>query len=637
MAGNLIGREIGRYKIHELIGAGGMATVYKAFDARLERQVAIKVIRREAFLQEEMEMLLKRFEREAKSLGQLSHPNIVGVLDYGEFEGAPYLVMEYLPGGTLKDWLGEPIPWRDAIQLILPIAHALEYVHDRNIINRDVKPSNVLMTDKGQPMLTDFGLLKVFGEKEKEATSLTASGVGLGTPDYMAPEQWTGDATAQSDLYSLGVVLYEMITGHRPFIADTPAGVLLAQANDPLPLPKSYIPDLPTDVESVLLKVLAKKPSDRYPNMHVFVKELQNLLAGKRVSASMTDTELLREQMTGPAQRVAQAPQAKASTARNWLLPGIVVVGFGVLALLVLGGYLAATSGIFSPDPTPTQEIVLPSPTEIPPSATVPPTETIIPTTEPTMTPEPTEETLPVEIKDNKNVPMRLVPAGEFTMGSDDSGDAASKPAHTVYLEAFYIDKYEVTNEMYEACAYAVECRKPLSSGSVTRVTYYNNPVFANSPVIYVDWKMAKAYCEWRGARLPTEAEWEKAARGTNERLYPWGSDELDCSYANHAGCVGDTTPVDQHEKGLSPYGIYGMAGNVWEWTSTLAGLYPYDATDGREDPEASGKRIARGGSWHIFGNSGNVRTVTRFEVDPGYDGAYIGIRCVRSADQENP
>ena len=213
MSVGLIGRTLGRYQILELLGAGGMATVYKADDARLERQVAIKVIRREVFSPDEMDMILKRFEREAKSVAGLSHPNIVGVIDYGEFEGAPYLVMEYLPGGTLKDRLGQPIPWQDAIRLLLPIARALEYVHARNIINRDIKPSNILMTENGEPMLTDFGLVKIFGEEKKDATTITSSGTGLGTPDYMAPEQWTGEATAQSDLYSLGVVLYEMITG----------------------------------------------------------------------------------------------------------------------------------------------------------------------------------------------------------------------------------------------------------------------------------------------------------------------------------------------------------------------------------------------------------------------------------------
>lgn len=630
---SLIGQKIGRYQILELLGEGGMATVYKAYDSRLEREVAIKVIRREAILFEEMDVMLKRFEREAKSVGRLSHPNIVGVIDYGEHEGVPYLVMVYLPGGTLKEWLGKPMPWRDAIELLLPIAHALEYVHDRNIINRDVKPSNILMTDKGQPMLTDFGLIKAFGEKDKEMTNLTGSGMGLGTPDYMAPEQWTGEATTQSDLYALGVVLYEMVTGHRPYVADTPAGVLLKQANEPLPLPKSYIPGLPQDVESVLLKALAKEPANRYPDMHIFIRELKSLLAGQAVAASTIKTKRLREQMTGQVKTVGGA-----TARRKWMLPVIVTTVIGVLALLaaIVGyGLLSANPGMFSALATPTQQISSPL-TETPaPPTELHPTETLQ-TVDPTPTSPPTEAPLPDEIKGAKNIPMRLISAGEFTMGSDDTGGAESRPAHTVYVEAFYIDKYEVTNEMYDACAYAVECRKPLQIGSVTRTTYFNNPVFANYPVIYLDWKMAKAYCEWRGARLPTEAEWEKAARGTDEHIYPWGSEELDCSYANFAGCVGDTTPVDQHTTGQSPYGVYGMSGNVWEWTSTLFKLYPYSSTDDREDPGASGKRVARGGSWHVFGgNSGNVRTDTRFEVDPGYYGAYVGVRCTMSVDPE--
>ena len=628
----LIGQNLGRYQILELLGEGGMATVYKAYDTRLEREVAIKVIRREAFPPDDMDMLLKRFEREAKSLGRLSHPNIVSVIDYGEHEGSPYLVMIYLPGGTLKERLGKPMPWKDAVQMLIPIAQALEYVHDRNIINRDVKPSNILMTEKGQPMLTDFGLVKLFGDKEKESTHLTTSGTGLGTPDYMAPEQWTGEATAQSDLYSLGVVLYEMITGHRPYIADTPAGVLLKQATESLPLPRHYIPDLPQNVESVLLKVLAKEPIHRYPDMHTFINELQNLLAGREVSAATTKTEQLREHMTGKVEisRSAVPPSVSQPAPQKKAFPTLfAVIGvLGVFALLVafgaywlINGNLAMFVAI-----TPTHQ-VLPSSTatDIP----IPSTETIESTSVPTKTPLPTETSIPVEIKDNRNVTMRLIPAGEFTMGSDDTGDVGSRPAHIVDVEAFYIDKYEVTNEMYDACVYAVECRKPQRLGTATRDAYYANPVYANYPVIYVDWKMAKTYCEWRGARLPTEAEWEKAARGTDERAYPWGGTKPDCSFANISGCVGDTTPVDQHEKGQSIYGVYGMSGNVWEWTSSLFKLYPYDPTDGREDPKSLSERIARGGSWHDFGgNSGNVRTDTRLKLDIGYYGAYVGIRC---------
>ncbi|CAG0990600.1 eukaryotic-like serine/threonine-protein kinase [Anaerolineales bacterium] len=621
MAG-LIGQNFGRYQILERLGEGGMATVYKAYDTRLEREVAIKVIRREAFPPEEMDLLLKRFERESKSLAKLSHPNIVGVIDYGEYEGLPYLVMVYLPGGTLKNRLGQPMPWREAVQMILPVAHALEYVHEHNIINRDVKPSNILLTDKGQPMLTDFGLVKLFGEQQKDAT-LTSSGTGLGTPDYMAPEQWTGEPTAQSDLYSLGVVLYEMITGHRPYVADTPAGVLLKQATEPLPLPKLYVPDLPKDVESVLLKALAKEPKDRYPDMHVFVEELQNLLAGREVQASSIKTSRLRDQMTGKVRR-DQLDFPKP--ARKSAFPILIVAVIGIVLFFAAGGgyWLWNNPQIFAPVMTPTQQ-VLPSPTEIPPTKTaVPPTVT--PTVEPSL---PTATSIPSEIRDSRNVPMILIPAGTFNMGSDDTGDVGSRPAQELYLDAFYIDKFEVTNEMYDACVFAVECRKPQQGGSATRNTYFANPVYANFPVLYVDWKMASAYCKWRGGRLPTEAEWEKAARGTDGRLYPWGNQEPDCSLANHVGCVADTTPVDQHKAGVSPYGVYGMAGNVWEWTSTLFRPYPYKVDDGREDQDVLGERIARGGSWHVFGgNTGNVRADTRMKLDPGYFGGYVGFRC---------
>jgi formylglycine-generating enzyme required for sulfatase activity len=468
--------------------------------------------------------------------------------------------------------------------------------------------------------------VKVFGDESKDSTNLTSSGSGLGTPDYMAPEQWTGEPTAQSDLYSLGVVLYEMITGHRPYTADTPAGVLLKQATEPLPLPKQYISNLPQNVESVLLKVLAKQPKDRYPDMHMFVNELQNLLAGREVLATLTKTETLREQMTGKI-RIQSSDPASASGSRR-MLP--ILGGVGVLCLIaVVGGYLfLSKSGMLTlPDATITAAPATSTATEV--SATEPVEATTVPVD--ITTPEtPTETAIPTEFKDQKNVTMVYIPAGEFTMGTDASGDVSTTPAGKVSVDAFYIDKYEVTNAAYDACVFAVECRRPIKVGSATRQTYFSLEVWGNYPVIYVDWKMAKAYCEWRGARLPTEAEWEKAARGMeDERIYPWGDTEVDCSLANVHGCTGDTQPVDQFDSGQSPYGVYGMSGNVWEWTSTLSSPYPYDPTDGREDQEVRGERIARGGSWRAFGGNGeNSRLDTRLELDPEYAGLYVGIRC---------
>jgi tRNA A-37 threonylcarbamoyl transferase component Bud32 len=272
---SLIGQSLGRYRILEQLGEGGMATVYKAYDTRLERDVAIKVIRRGAFPPDQLEMMLKRFEREAQSLAKLSHPNIVKVMDFGEYEDSPYLVMEYLPGGTFKQRLGRPVPWQEAVRLLIPIARALEYAHEHNIIHRDIKPANILLTEKGQPMLTDFGIAKIL--ETNETANLTGTGVGIGTPDYMAPEQWMGTSTPQSDIYSLGVVFYEMVTGRKPYVADTPVAILLKQTNDQLPRPTQFVPNLPDAVEKILIKALAKNLQDRYQNISEFLAALDKL------------------------------------------------------------------------------------------------------------------------------------------------------------------------------------------------------------------------------------------------------------------------------------------------------------------------------------------------------------------------
>lgn len=274
---DLLGRSINHYNVTQQLGEGGMAIVYKAFDTHLDRDVAIKVIRTEQFAPAILEKILKRFEREAKLVGKLSHPNIVNVIDYGEFEGSPYLVMPYLDGGTLKSYLGRRgvLPWQEAVRLLLPIAEALQYAHEHNVLHRDVKPSNILLTDAGQPMLTDFGVAKVL--ESDEGNTLTGTGIGLGTPEYMAPEQWQGQFSAQSDIYALGVVLYEMVTGVRPYTADTPAAVLIKQITGPLRRPRDIISDLPEKVEQALYKALAIKPEDRFEDMRSFVTSLRSL------------------------------------------------------------------------------------------------------------------------------------------------------------------------------------------------------------------------------------------------------------------------------------------------------------------------------------------------------------------------
>lgn len=272
---NLVGRTLGRYHITCQLGEGGMATIYQAFDTRLERKVAIKIIRPD-FRQDED--FIRRFEREAKALAQLTHPNIVHINDFGEEDGIPYLVMDFIAGGNLKEKITsqhKPLSFQETASLLLPVADALQYAHEMKIVHRDVKPANILLTSSGRPMLTDFGLAKIL--EANDGVTLTGSGMSFGTPDYMAPEQWLGDTSPQSDIYALGVIFFEMVTGHRPYTADTPAAVLLKQASDPLPRPTSYIPDLPEKVEQLLFKALAKKTEDRYPDMLTFARALAQL------------------------------------------------------------------------------------------------------------------------------------------------------------------------------------------------------------------------------------------------------------------------------------------------------------------------------------------------------------------------
>jgi formylglycine-generating enzyme required for sulfatase activity len=232
---------------------------------------------------------------------------------------------------------------------------------------------------------------------------------------------------------------------------------------------------------------------------------------------------------------------------------------------------------------------------------------------------------LPTQVVDAGNILMALVPEGGFIMGRDDDSNAS--PAHVVKLPAYYIDIYEVTNASFQACVNAGACDPPAVSASQTREDYYAD--YGDYPVIHVDWFMAKAYCEWRGARLPTEAEWEKAARGTAGIIHPWG-DETGCFFANHNNCVGDTSLVGKYAIGRSIYDIFNMAGNVMEWTSSLLMDYPYDSTDGREDPASPLPRVLRGGSWASA--PADILTYTRLSLDPTTTRNDIGFRCVRDA-----
>jgi hypothetical protein len=220
---------------------------------------------------------------------------------------------------------------------------------------------------------------------------------------------------------------------------------------------------------------------------------------------------------------------------------------------------------------------------------------------------------------------MMLVGAGNFLMGSN-SGSQDQSPAQTLFLSDFYIDKYEVTNETYKRCVEAGQCKPPRKDGSRTIIGYYSKPEYKKYPVIYVTWDMANDYCSWRGGRLPTEAEWEKAARGPDGHIYPWGN-EASCDDANYSGCARkkETEPVNSYQDGRSFYNVMDLAGNVSEWVNSLYDNYPYDSA--REDPVASGERVVRGGSF--ADTDQQVSAISRQKADPSIAQDTIGFRCV--------
>lgn len=285
---SLINRTLGGYSLTEELGKGGMATVYKAYQPRLARWVAVKVLD-PAYITDDSEVLA-RFRREARAVAALRHPNILTVYDYGEEEGLAYIVMEYVEGGTLKDQLrGEPFECQRAVSLSIGVGRALAFAHDQGIVHRDVKPANILLPRDDWPLLADFGLAKL----QQARRALTQAGMILGTPDYTSPEQALGEtADHRVDIYALGVVLYEMVTGELPFKAEKAFDVLLMHINEPPPRPRDLVSDIPELVEEIILKALAKTPDERYSTMKEMVARLELAQEAFHVSPHLVPSQV---------------------------------------------------------------------------------------------------------------------------------------------------------------------------------------------------------------------------------------------------------------------------------------------------------------------------------------------------------
>lgn len=314
--------KIGRYEIKSELGRGGMATVYRAYDPSFDREVAIKVLPREMMHDPQFRA---RFDREIKMVAGLEHPSIVPVYDVGDEDGQPYFVMRHMNGGSLSGLIAKgKIPLEDTARIIEKIAQGLAYAHKKGIIHRDLKPDNILFDDNGDPFISDFGIAKL----TESTSSLTGSGV-IGTPAYMSPEQAQGsEIDGRSDIYGLGVIVYQMLSGQQPYNADTPMGVVVKHITEPVPEILNMVPSLPSDVDQIIRFSMAKDKTKRYPSAIDLAKALNLIAFGNEGNFTST---LNTGSRSGLYKTATQSSRGKTGLVVAGIVLLVAVVGFFVL------------------------------------------------------------------------------------------------------------------------------------------------------------------------------------------------------------------------------------------------------------------------------------------------------------------
>jgi len=608
----MIDEQIGDYRIVRSLGRGGFGSVWEA-----ERQdgskVAMKILNPQVL---QNEKVVKKFFHEAMILAKLDHPNICKLLDFFP-DGDNYaIVMEYIQGVELKELLSQykgPLPFDQAFKLARQVLAAFQYADENGILHRDIKPGNIMIDHNGDAKIMDFGIatMSTVASQDTAASMLSIS--------YVPPERFdkSKPIDARSDIYSLALVFYEMFAGRRAFGATDTSEIMFCHLNEMPEPPNTFASGLPQEISQAISKGLEKNPDDRFQNFRAFLQALEIDQQTFDDATVIYDDETL---LVPPAtDQEAKAPKSAVERKGKKSSPALVLVLLAVLAIGGgIGGYLMLKGG---------------------------PTEPGVSATAPAGIKAGTEKSKAFrEIKHALDESVMVhIPAGEFIMGSDRF--SAEEPIQSIYLDDYYMDKYPVSNKQFrnfvEATGYVTDAEKEgLGMVRIGRRwkkiegASWRKPDGLTSidgqddhPVSQVSYNDAAKYCEWAQKGLPTEAQWEKAARGPEGNEYPWGNSEPNDTMANFDNIVGSTTAVGSYDKGQSFYGLHDMAGNVYQWCQD------WYATGTRQPknpagPDTGKERVIKGGSF-IEGIE-SIRSANRDRYEPNYSSFLFGFRCAK-------
>ncbi len=599
-----------RYRIVSLLGEGAYGAVYRAWDLVDHLDVAVK-----EYLSTSID-IEQRFRKEAARLAKLHHPQLPDVRDYFHLEDTgQYLISDYVDGVSLGKLIIDygRLPTDLIIDWLQSACKPLTYLHQKNQLHLNIKPDNICVTPEGDVMLVDTGL--------------PGLGTGIGSSGFASPEQQAqGDVSELSDIYGMGATLYTLLTCQKP-----PDSLHRESGLEEIIPAREVNPDVEPYLSVVASRAMALRPDVRFESAGELAQALE-----RPIGRPDQITDHVRR--TEPAAPLAPAPQVAVKRRRQ--IEQRTILGLAAILLIFIGVAIGVGLANRSPEvreariaATETLEsMVVAALTEI---------TTLTPTTRPTATPIPTP---PPFVDEKTEARMIFIPGGLFRMGND-SADLDEAPFHRVRLDPYFIDEFEVTNGQYALCVEEGECAAPDRLGATLYQNYYRDLAFQDYPVIFVNWFHAQSYCAWRGARLPTEAEWERAAgfdvsQGVRY-VYPWG-DEFDGELVNYCdvNCpiadrdaafddgYGDTAPAGTYPDGISPVNIFDMSGNVMEWVSDWydADYYQFSTDTNPQGPLDGEFKALRGGSW--LSNQDEVRVSGRSSFHPTVARANLGFRC---------